>query len=131
MQANEYQIVSLLTEHTPDFVRLEGHDAAHNMMVARLIHACLGMMSEVGEIADALKKHIIYKKALDDINLLEESGDVFWYQSLFLTAIKRSFEEAFAKNIAKLQLRYPDNKFTLEAATKRDLVAERKALEGE
>jgi len=130
MQANEYQIVALLTEHTPDFVRLEGMDDEHNMMVARLIHACLGMMSEVGEIADCLKKHIVYKKGLDAINLLEESGDVSWYQMLLLTAIKKTAEEVFEKNIAKLQLRYPDNKFTLEAATKRDLAAERKVLEG-
>lgn len=130
MQANDYQLVSLITEHTPDFVRLEGATPEHNMMVARLIHEALGMMSEIGEIADALKKHIIYKRALDDINLLEESGDIFWYQALFLTAVKKSFEDAFEKNIAKLQLRYPEGKFTVEAATKRDLEAERRALEG-
>lgn len=130
MQAAEYQVVSLITEHTPDFVRLEDHTPEENMLVARLIHATLGMMSEVGEIADALKKHIIYKKALDDINLLEESGDVSWYQSLFLTAIKKTFEESFKANIAKLSLRYPDNKFTLEAANNRNLEAERRALEG-
>lgn len=130
MQANDYQLVALLTEFTPDFVVLEGHTPEHNKMVARLIHATLGMMSEVGEIADALKKHIVYKRVLDDINLMEESGDVSWYQALFLTAIKHNFEDAFAKNIAKLQLRYPDNKFTIEAATNRDLDAERAALEG-
>lgn len=130
MTAEEYQALALITEHTPDFVRLEGMSPEHNMMVARLLHACLGMMSEVGEIADALKKHIIYKRALDDINLLEESGDVSWYQALFLTAIKKSMTEAFERNIAKLKLRYPNNEFTIEAATKRDLEAERRALEG-
>jgi NTP pyrophosphatase (non-canonical NTP hydrolase) len=129
MEAQEYQVLALLTEHTPDFVRLEGMSPEHNMMVARAIHGCLGMMSEVGEVADALKKHIIYKRELDAINLLEESGDIFWYQALFLSAVKKTMTEAFEKNIAKLKLRYPNNEFTLDAATKRDLVAERKALE--
>lgn len=129
MEATEYQALALITEHTPDFVRLEGMSPEHNMMVARAIHGVLGLMSEVGEVADALKKHIIYKRALDEINLLEESGDIFWYQALLLSAVKKTMTEAFDKNIAKLRLRYPDDKFTLEAATKRNLMAERKVLE--
>lgn len=129
MQASEYQILALLTEHTPDFVRIEGESDEHNRMVARAIHGVLGMMSEVGEIADALKKHIIYKRALDTINLMEEQGDILWYQALFAAAIKHPLEEAMDKNIAKLKLRYPNDTFTLEAATKRDLDAERRALE--
>lgn len=134
MTANEYQVLSLITEFTPDFVRLKDKDgndrsSEHNMMVARAIHACLGLMSETGEIADALKKHIIYSKELDLINVMEESGDLSWYQALLLTAAKKTMEEAMEKNIAKLKLRFPDAKFTIDAATVRDLAAERRALE--
>lgn len=129
MQPNEYQSLALKTEFTPDFVRLEGHTPEHNMMVARAIHACLGLASEVGEIADALKKHIIYKKALDEVNMLEEGGDVQWYVALLMTAVKRTMEESMEKNIAKLKLRFGD-KFTTDAATVRDLPGERKLLEG-
>jgi NTP pyrophosphatase (non-canonical NTP hydrolase) len=130
---NEYQTLALLTEHTPDFVRLSHkdgtpYDAEHNMMVARSIHACLGLMSEVGEVADALKKHLIYDRALDQINVMEESGDVSWYLALLLSAVKRTMQEAMDKNIAKLKQRFGD-KFDYDAATKRDLVAERKILE--
>lgn len=133
MTANEYQTLALITEFTPDFVRLKDKDGVdrspeHNMLVARAIHACLGLMSETGEIADALKKHIIYSKELDLINLMEESGDVSWYQALLLTAVKKTMEESMEKNIAKLKLRFGD-KFTTDAATKRDLAAERKILE--
>lgn len=134
MQPNEYQRLALVTEFTPDFVRLfdrqtgEPMAAEHNMMVARLIHSVLGLASEVGELADMLKKHIIYGKALDEINVLEENGDVAWYQALGLTAIKRGFEEALERNIAKLKARYGD-KFTEEAALNRDLDAERRILE--
>lgn len=129
MTPNQYQELALLTEFTPDFVRLEGHTPEHNMMVARAIHACLGLASEVGEIADALKKHIVYKKELDLINLMEEGGDQTWYVALLLSAVKKTMEEAMEKNIAKLKARFGD-KFTTDAATKRDLDAERKILEG-
>lgn len=133
MQANEYQTLALITEFTPDFVRLFDKDGnprspEHNMMVARAIHAALGLASEVGEICDMLKKHLIYGKELDIINAMEESGDISWYQALLLTAVKKTMEESLEKNIAKLKLRFGD-KFTTDAATKRDLVAERKALE--
>lgn len=129
MTANEYQALALVTEFTPDFVRLEGRSPEHNMLVARAIHACLGLMSETGEIADALKKHIIYGKELDVINLMEESGDLSWYQALLLTAVKKTMEESMQKNIDKLRARFGD-KFTQAAALTRDLDKERKALEG-
>lgn len=129
MQVEEYQTLALLTEHTPDFVILEGMAPEHNRMVARAIHACLGLASEVGEIADALKKHIIYRRELDVVNLLEEAGDVAWYQALLLSAVKKSLNEALERNIAKLKLRFPNNEFTLDAVTKRDLAAERQVLE--
>lgn len=129
MQPNEYQTLALITEFTPDFVRLEGQTPEHNMIVARAIHACLGLMSETGEIADALKKHIIYGRELDLINLMEESGDVSWYVALLLHAAKSTMETAMERNITKLKLRFGD-KFTTAAATVRDLEAERRVLEG-
>lgn len=129
MQINEYQALANVTEWTPDFVRLEGATPEHNRMVAQLIHAFLGLASETGELADALKKHIIYGKTLDEINLLEEAGDLEWYAALMLTAIKKTMQECMEKNIAKLRARYGD-KFSQAAALNRDLDKERKALEG-
>lgn len=129
MDANQYQIDALRTAYTPDFVRLEGATDEHNFMVAQLIHAVLGMASEAGELADALKKHIIYKKVLDEVNIVEEIGDLAWYQALGLSAVKRTLQEALEKNNAKLRVRFGD-KFREDAAVNRDLAAERKALEG-
>jgi NTP pyrophosphatase (non-canonical NTP hydrolase) len=133
MTANEYQVLALVTEHTPDFVRLKNKEGVpysdeHNMIVARTLHALLGLMSETGEVADALKKHIIYDRELDLINLMEESGDVSWYQALLLSAVKKSMQESMEKNIEKLKKRFGD-KFSYDAATKRDLPAERAILE--
>ena len=128
MHPNEYQALAGVTEFTPDFVRLN-QGPEHDRMVAQLLHAVLGLASEVGEIADALKKHIIYGKALDEVNIVEESGDLSWYQALLLRAVKRGMEESMEKNIAKLKARYGD-KFTSHAALNRNLEAERRALEG-
>lgn len=47
-----------------------------------LFHARVGIITEVGEICDAFKRHIIYGKPLDLANLKEEIGDVFWYINL-------------------------------------------------
>lgn len=42
-------------------------------------HMILGIISEVGELADAYKKHLAYGKELDKVNVLEEIADIFWY----------------------------------------------------
>lgn len=128
MDANKYQADALRTENTPNFVQL-GKGPDHDATIARLIHATLGMASEVGELADALKKHIIYGQALDEINVLEEIGDLNWYTALGLAAVKRTMNDALERNVAKLKARFGD-KFDSGKALNRDLEAERKALEG-
>lgn len=128
MDADQYQNDALRTEHTPDFVRL-GKGPEHDVMIGRLIHAVLGMASEVGELADALKKHVIYGQALDEINVLEENGDLSWYQVVGLAAIKRTMSEALERNVEKLKVRYGSS-FDVSKALNRNLDAERKALEG-
>ena len=45
-------------------------------------HAYMGMITEVGELVDAIKREAIYGKPLDLVNLKEEIGDVFWYLNL-------------------------------------------------
>lgn len=42
-------------------------------------HMAVGINGELGEIADAIKKHTIYGKELDMVNLHEEGGDAWWY----------------------------------------------------
>lgn len=48
------------------------------------LHAALGMISEVGELADAFKRELAYGKAVDPQNILEEAGDFLWYMALYL-----------------------------------------------
>ena len=94
----------------------------------KLLHAVLGIMSEAGELADQLKRHIIYGQPLDRVNVIEELGDIEWYQALGARAVDSSLEECRRVNIAKLRKRYPE-KFTAEQAVDRDTAAEREVLE--
>jgi len=95
----------------------------------RILHAAMGCCTESGELMDAVKKHILYGKPIDEVNLQEEAGDMFWYCALLADAVGFSFEDTFEKNIAKLKARYP-NKFTEKDALVRDLDKERQILEG-
>lgn len=84
----------------------------------RLNHGMLGIITEAGELGDAIKKFTIYDKPLDISNIHEEVGDLFWYIAVICNTCNISMEEAIADNIAKLQKRYPE-KYTNEAALAR------------
>ena len=113
MKPNEYQQEALRT-CLLDYEKFKNIDSR----IRHIIHAHLGISSEGGEIADAIKKHVIYGQLLDTDNLLEECGDMLWYVSLMVSACNSTMEQVMEMNIAKLRKRYP-NKFTEELAAKR------------
>lgn len=94
----------------------------------RDLHAILGKLTEIGEVADAYKRHIFYGTPLDTTNIKEEIGDGFWYDSILLDIHNATFEECFEIMINKLKKRYP-NKFNELDAVQRDLAAEREVMD--
>jgi len=123
---------------TPDYisfvVKTESRETAeiYNRFSAsklRILHATMGVATEAGELLDAVKKHYFYGKPLDEVNLIEEMGDIFWYLGVLADVLGTTFEEVQRLNILKLQKRYGD-KFNKNGALHRDLDAERKVLEG-
>lgn len=98
-------------------------------VTVNILHGALGIVTEAAEIADAVKKSIFYGKSFDLVNLQEEIGDCFWYLAILAHEANMSFEDIMKQNIAKIRVRYPE-KFTERDALNRDLVAERKVLEG-
>lgn len=146
MNADDYQKQATRTENTPLFIdherrRLIDHGidprvanvtfaaaARADQVLSRLMHAVLGMITELGEFCDPLKKCLIYGKPYDATNLQEELGDSEWYVALAANALEAQLVDIFERNIAKLRVRYPD-KFTEQHALNRDLDAERKVLE--
>lgn len=121
MSADEYQQLALRTESTTPFVK-------NDQQLSRIVHGAVGAATEVGELQDMLKKHLIYNKPIDLVNVMEEIGDVLWYCALTLDAAGFTMSQAMDANIAKLKKRFGD-KFTEEAANNRDLSAERSVLE--
>ena len=96
---------------------------------SRILHAAMGLCTEAGELMDQLKKHLFYGKELDDVNLIEEAGDLLWYLAVLFDELGTSFEEVMQINHDKLAKRYGE-KFSSEAALHRDLEGERDILEG-
>ena len=93
-----------------------------------LLHAVLGMVTEAAELADAIKKEYAYGKPIDNVNIIEELGDILWYIAMATRHLGTSFENLFDVNIAKLRARYPDG-FNARDALIRNLERERIILE--
>ena len=88
----------------------------------RMLHSVLGMSGEVGELTDAVKKSVMYDKALDIENVIEECGDIMWYMALLLDEVGSSFEEAQLHNIIKLSKRYPKGYSDKDAIERKDKI---------
>lgn len=99
-----------------------------NGVTARIEHGVMGIVTEAGELMDAIKKSKIYNKELDRVNLAEEAGDIMWYLAILCDELDVSFESVWEKNIAKLKARYPE-KYSDHHALNRDVDSERKILE--
>lgn len=95
---------------------------------ANLAHMALGITGEAGEVADVIKKHYAYGKPLDAQHLIEEVGDIMFYMNGLLDELGIEWGEVLARNIAKLEARYPDLRFNANHAINRDVNAEQKAM---
>jgi len=94
----------------------------------RVFHSIIGIATESTELCEALYDVLLHKNDLDVVNLLEENGDIHWYQAIMMDALGGDWESIFNTNIEKLRARYPE-KFTSDKAINRDLDAEREILE--
>lgn len=83
---------------------------------ADLWHAATGVSGEAGELLDAVKKHVIYKKPLDRENMVEELGDLEFYMEQVRQNLGITREETISANIAKLSIRYAGLKYSNDAA---------------
>ena len=86
---------------------------------AHLMHMLLGLAGEVGELVDAIKKWIIYRKPLDSTNLIEEMGDIEFYLEGIRQVFKMDRTTICATNIAKLSDRYKKLVYSDQAAQNR------------
>ena len=86
---------------------------------ANLLHLALGISGEAGEVADAVKKSVIYNKPLDRDNIIEELGDLEFYMEGLRQAIGVTSEEVIESNVQKLGKRYASGKYSDKQAQDR------------
>ena len=82
--------------------------------IERLLTAGVGINAEGGEFLEIIKKMIFQGKPWDAHNkehLVIELGDLMWYVAQACMALGVSFDEAIARNVKKLEARYPGGAF--------------------
>jgi NTP pyrophosphatase (non-canonical NTP hydrolase) len=84
-----------------------------------LIHMIMGVSGETGELLDAIKKHVIYRKPLNMPNIIEELGDIEFYLEGLRQQLGVSREQCLQHNIAKLTKRYESGSFSNDSAINR------------
>ena len=86
---------------------------------AHLMHMTIGISGEAGELLDAIKKQVIYRKPLDMENVIEELGDLEFYMEGVRQGLGITREQCLEANIAKLGKRYEGLKYSDTAAQDR------------
>lgn len=86
---------------------------------AHLLHMAVGISSEAGELLDAIKKRVIYRKDLDLDNVIEELGDLEFYLEGIRQGLCITRDECLEANIAKLSKRYEKLQYSDTAAQER------------
>jgi NTP pyrophosphatase (non-canonical NTP hydrolase) len=107
VELNEYQVLAMKTKKALG----ESFD---------LMHSVYGLCGEVGEYADAVKKHQVYGRPFDAENAIEEIGDIMWFVALAADCLGVDLNEIADRNIKKLAKRYPDRYSDLHAELRLD-----------
>jgi NTP pyrophosphatase (non-canonical NTP hydrolase) len=111
MTFDEYQAKALRTKNRGDIGGIPD-----------LAVAGLGIAGEAGEVADEIKKVLGHGKAMDVDKLVKEIGDVLWYAASVAEDIGVPLSVIAARNVAKLEARYPNGFTTAASVAKADEV---------
>ena len=82
--------------------------------IERLLTAGVGINAEGGEFLEIIKKMIFQGKPWNEDNrehLIIELGDLMWYVAQACIALGVEFDEVVARNVKKLEKRYPGGVF--------------------
>ena len=83
------------------------------------MHAALGGCGEAGELADAIKKEVVYCKPTDMQNLIEELGDLRFYMQAVQNMYGITEQDILQYNANKLSKRYSSLRYSDEEAIRR------------
>ena len=82
--------------------------------IERLLTAGVGINAEGGEFLEIVKKMIFQGKPFNADNkehMIIELGDLMWYVTQACMALEVSLDEVVARNVTKLEKRYPGGSF--------------------
>ena len=82
--------------------------------IERLLTSGVGINAEGGEFLEIIKKMIFQGKPFNADNkkhMIIELGDLMWYVTQACMALEVSLDEVVARNVAKLEKRYPGGSF--------------------
>jgi len=91
--------------------------------IERLLTAGIGINAEGGEFLEIIKKMVFQGKPWDDHNrehLIIELGDLMWYVAQACMALGVSFDDVIARNVQKLEKRYPGGSFDVYYSENRE-----------
>ena len=77
-----------------------------------------GLVGEVGEVVDLLKKFFYHGHEIDKQKLKGELGDILWYVAAIATLFELDLQDIALCNVEKLSRRYP-NGFDSQASINR------------
>jgi NTP pyrophosphatase (non-canonical NTP hydrolase) len=86
---------------------------------ADLWHMATGVSGEAGELLDAIKKHVVYKRELDRENVVEELGDLRFYMAGLMNRLGITEDEILSHNNRKLSKRYASGSYSNAQAVER------------
>ena len=91
--------------------------------IERLVTAGVGLNAEAGEFLEIVKKMVFQGKPWNKDNrehLIIELGDIIWYATNACMALGISFEDVVARNVEKLEKRYPGGQFDVYYSENRE-----------
>lgn len=118
MTGSEYQQQAMRTNDGKSLERLILAAACNKEDVGGIIEATFGLVGEVGELDDMIKKWIFHETPLNVEHAKRELGDALWYAAMMCHCFGWDMDEIMQLNIEKLKARYPLG-FTPEAANNR------------
>lgn len=86
---------------------------------AHILHMSVGISGEAGELLDAVKKAVMYRKPIDRENVIEELGDLEFYMEGLRQGLGITREETIEANIEKLGKRYKGHQYSDQQAQDR------------
>lgn len=107
------EMVAALAKPGEDIVATITAEDAHNL------HMAVGIAGEAGELLDAVKKAVIYRKDIDMENVVEELGDLEFYMEGLRSRLGITREQCLEANIAKLGKRYHKLQYSDQQAQER------------